>query len=106
MLRIKGINELPSEEDGFRILIDELWPEGLSKEEAKVDLWLQEITTPPPFDQPPEEDSTYFEKVETEYSDNFQKKKNLIKMIRDTEKEKGTVTFLYSTIKSINELKF
>ena len=44
MLRIKGIDEPPQEEDGFRILIDEFWPKNLSKKEAKVDLWLKELT--------------------------------------------------------------
>ena len=35
---------LPAEEaDGFRILVDRLWPRGVSKETAKLDLWLKEI---------------------------------------------------------------
>lgn len=104
MLRLKSINELPQEEDGFRILIDEFWPEGLSPEEAKVDLWLKEITPPTKLEEWSESDPLYFEKVEAGNIDEFQRKKTLIKVIRDTEKEKGTVTFLYSTIKSIREL--
>ncbi len=32
-----------SEERGYRILVDRLWPRGLSKEDAKLDLWLKEI---------------------------------------------------------------
>ena len=32
-----------SEESGYRILVDRLWPRGLSKEDAKLDLWLKEI---------------------------------------------------------------
>lgn len=35
--------EAPSPEDGKRILIDRLWPRGLTKEKAKVDLWLKDI---------------------------------------------------------------
>lgn len=34
----------PSAEDGVRVLADRLWPRGLSKNEAKVDLWLTEVT--------------------------------------------------------------
>jgi len=41
MLRIKRVYEEPAKEDGFRILIDRLWPRGLTKEKAKVDLWLK-----------------------------------------------------------------
>jgi uncharacterized protein YeaO (DUF488 family) len=33
----------PASDDGFRILIDRLWPRGLSKEKAAVDLWLKDI---------------------------------------------------------------
>ncbi|MCL5878931.1 MAG: DUF488 family protein, partial [Deltaproteobacteria bacterium] len=43
MARIKRIYEKPSDADGFRILVDRLWPRGLSKKDAQVDLWLKEI---------------------------------------------------------------
>jgi uncharacterized protein YeaO (DUF488 family) len=42
-VRIKRVYEAPSPEDGQRILIDRLWPRGLTKEKAKVDLWLKDI---------------------------------------------------------------
>ena len=40
---IKRVYEKPSEIDGYRILVDRLWPRGLTKEKAAVDLWLKEI---------------------------------------------------------------
>ena len=42
-LTIKRVYEEPDKDDGIRILIDRLWPRGLSKEKAHVDLWLKEI---------------------------------------------------------------
>lgn len=42
-IRIKRVYEAPHAEDGTRILVDRLWPRGLTKEKAKVDLWLKEI---------------------------------------------------------------
>jgi len=42
-VRIKRVYEEPSEDDGRRILVDRLWPRGLTKEKARVDLWLKEI---------------------------------------------------------------
>ncbi len=42
-MRIKRVYEPASKEDGCRILIDRLWPRGLTKENAKLDLWLKEI---------------------------------------------------------------
>jgi uncharacterized protein YeaO (DUF488 family) len=42
-LGLKRAYEDPSPQDGFRVLVDRLWPRGLSKEKAQVDLWLKEI---------------------------------------------------------------
>ncbi len=42
-VRLKRVYEPPSSEDGFRILVDRLWPRGLSKEQARIDHWLREI---------------------------------------------------------------
>jgi len=42
-LRIKRVYEEPGEDDGKRILVDRLWPRGMSKEKARVDLWLKEV---------------------------------------------------------------
>ena len=41
-VHIKRVYAEPEKSDGFRILVDRLWPRGLSKEKAHVDLWLKE----------------------------------------------------------------
>ena len=46
-LHLKRIYEHPGESDGKRILVDRLWPRGVSKKEAKVDLWLKEVAPSP-----------------------------------------------------------
>jgi len=42
-LAIKRIYETASDEDGYRILVDRIWPRGISKEKAKLDEWLKDI---------------------------------------------------------------
>ncbi|HEY4155078.1 MAG TPA: DUF488 domain-containing protein [Puia sp.] len=42
-ISIKRVYAPPDEKDGTRILVDRLWPRGLTRERAKVDLWLKEI---------------------------------------------------------------
>lgn len=42
-IRIKRVYEPPADADGKRILVDRLWPRGLSKEKAEVDVWLKEV---------------------------------------------------------------
>ena len=43
MIKLKRIYELYSEGDGYRVLVDRLWPRGVSKEKAHLDLWLKDI---------------------------------------------------------------
>lgn len=42
-VRIKRIYDAPARSDGYRILIDRLWPRGVSKQHAKLDAWLPEL---------------------------------------------------------------
>ncbi len=42
-LAIKRVYDEPDKSDGMRVLVDRLWPRGLSKERAHVDLWLKDI---------------------------------------------------------------
>ncbi|MCL4368658.1 MAG: DUF488 family protein, partial [Actinobacteria bacterium] len=42
MIKLKRVYEEPSKEDGLRVLVERLWPRGLTKERAVVDLWLKD----------------------------------------------------------------
>lgn len=42
-IRIKRVYEPPAPEDGFRVLVDRLWPRGLKKEDAALDAWKKEV---------------------------------------------------------------
>jgi uncharacterized protein YeaO (DUF488 family) len=42
-IQLKRVYEEPSEEDGQRVLVDRVWPRGIKKEKAALDLWLKEI---------------------------------------------------------------
>ena len=41
-ISLKRAYEIPSPSDGYRILVERLWPRGLSKQDAKIDLWPKE----------------------------------------------------------------
>ena len=43
VIRIKRIYEIPASTDGKRVLVDRIWPRGVSKDTAKLDLWLKAI---------------------------------------------------------------
>ncbi|MBK5208300.1 MAG: DUF488 domain-containing protein [Flavobacteriaceae bacterium] len=96
MITIKRIFEKPQEDDGFRILIDRLWPRGLSKEKAKIDLLLKEIAPSDElrkwFSHDPEKWNDFKKKYNLELKDNLE----LAKKIKQIEKEEKTITLLYS----------
>ena len=46
-IHLKRAYEQPSQSDGLRILVERLWPRGLSKEKAAVDVWFKEIAPSP-----------------------------------------------------------
>jgi uncharacterized protein YeaO (DUF488 family) len=47
IVQIKRVYEKPSQDDGARVLVDRLWPRGLKKEKAALDLWLKDIAPSP-----------------------------------------------------------
>lgn len=63
---IKRIYEPVSAQDGYRILVDRLWPRGIKKEKAGIDMWLKEVA-------PSTQLRTWFHKGEGSFTD-FKKK--------------------------------
>ena len=97
MIKIKRIYDLPAEEDGYRILIDRLWPRGLTKEKAKIDLWLKEIAPSNDLRKWYAHDPEKWEEFKRRYKEELKNKQELLSKIKQLEKEKGTVTLLYSS---------
>jgi len=95
MIRIKRVYEEPAKEDGYRILVDRLWPRGLTKERAKVDLWMKEIAPSDAlrkwFGHEPEKWTEFTKRYGTELA----KRKDLLKEVKRLEREHGTVTLLF-----------
>jgi uncharacterized protein YeaO (DUF488 family) len=96
MIKTKRIYESPAGEDGFRILVDRLWPRGVQKEKAKIDLWLKEITPSDELRKWFAHDPRKWEEFKKKYEKELNAKQELLNEVRRTEKEKGTITFLYS----------
>lgn len=91
---IKRIYEPVAPRDGYRILVDRLWPRGIKKEAAEIDNWLKEIA-------PSTELRTWFHSGEGSFAD-FKKKyraelkKNpALKELKALVKENKKVTLLY-----------
>ena len=96
MRKIKRIYKEPEKDDGYRILVDRLWPRGLSKEKAKVDLWMKEIAPSNDLRKWYSHDPEKWEDFKKRYEKELKTKENLLQKIRELEREKGIITLLYS----------
>jgi len=66
---IKRIYEEPADDDGCRVLVDRLWPRGVSKERAHLELWLKDIAPSPPLRQEFAHMQERFEDFRARYED-------------------------------------
>lgn len=95
-IAIKRVYEDPLPSDGARILVDRLWPRGVSKERAKLDLWLKDIAPSTGlrewFGHDPEKWVEFQEKYKTELANN----KEPVAALKEIIRQNKTVTLLYA----------
>ncbi|MEP7233163.1 MAG: DUF488 domain-containing protein [Ginsengibacter sp.] len=93
-IKIKRVYDKPSKEDGMRILVDRLWPRGLTKQKARVDLWLKEIAPSAElrkwFGHDPEKWNKFRKRYLQELKDNQEQVSILKEYLRN-----GAVTLVY-----------
>lgn len=96
MITIKRVYDTWSDDDGYRVLIDRLWPRGLSKENARVDLWMKEIAPSTELRKWFHHEPGKWEEFVTRYRKELADRKNELGEIGILEKEHKKVTLLYS----------
>ena len=96
MIKVKRIYDPPETGDGYRILVDRLWPRGMSKDRAKVNLWLREISPSSElrkwYGHAPEKWAEFKKRYFREIRERKEEFDLLLKKARE-----GTVTFLFSS---------
>ena len=93
-MKIKRVYEMPEKDDGFRILVDRLWPRGLTKEKASIDLWLKEIAPSTELRKWFGHDPEKWEEFKKRYLHELKENKGPIYIIEEQMK-KGDVTLVY-----------
>jgi uncharacterized protein YeaO (DUF488 family) len=96
MFKIKRIYETPEDEDKYRVLVDRLWPRGLSKDKAKVDLWMKDIAPSNDLRKWFGHEENKWPEFKERYLDELRKKKEMIKDLKSLENFHKTVTILYA----------
>ncbi|HLR08469.1 MAG TPA: DUF488 domain-containing protein [Bacillota bacterium] len=98
LVNIKRIYEMPASEDGVRILVDRVWPRGISKEKAALDYWLKEVAPSSElrkwFAHDPEKFEAFKEKYKAELTSGKQQQA-LEKLQAIIKKANKRVTLLY-----------
>lgn len=94
MVNIKRVYETPLESDGKRILIDRLWPRGLTKEKADVDLWLKDIAPSTNLRKWFSHDPRKWEEFKKKYHSELKANSDvMLKLISEIKKSKVTLVY-------------
>ncbi len=93
-MKLKRVYEEPSSTDGLRILVDRLWPRGLTKERAAVDLWLKEVAPSTELRKWFGHDPAKWKEFQARYRKELAKQKDALKLLKEKAKE-HTVTLVY-----------
>jgi uncharacterized protein YeaO (DUF488 family) len=95
MIKLKRVYEDPSPEDGNRILVERLWPRGLRKERAAVDLWLKDVAPSAELRQWFGHDPARWKEFQKRYTAELRANKEAIQLLNQ-KAEEGPVTLVYA----------
>jgi len=95
MVRIKRVYDEPKKDDGFRVLVDRLWPRGMKKEAAKIDLWMKDVAPSDAQRKSFHHDAMKWPTFEKKYQAELKDKKQHLTELKKLEKEHGTLTLLF-----------
>ncbi len=96
MIKIKRAYEKPSKGDGYRILVDRLWPRGVSKSKARIDVWLKEISPSNELRKWFSHDLEKWNEFKKKYHTELKNQKEILQKIKEIEKEHGIITLVYA----------
>lgn len=95
MIHMKRAYESPSRHDGLRILVERLWPRGLTKAKAKIDLWLKEVSPSPELRRWYGHDVARWEAFRNRYEAELESRGDLVELLRMFVQDRA-VTFVYA----------
>jgi uncharacterized protein YeaO (DUF488 family) len=95
MIQLKRVYEKPARSDGMRVLVERLWPRGLSKERAAVALWLKDVAPSPELRKWFGHDPARWEEFRKRYAKELRENKEAVEVLKEKAK-KGTVTLVYA----------
>jgi len=95
VIRLKRIYDPPEADDGIRVLVDGLWPRGISKSAAGIDRWLRELAPSSALRTWFGHDPEKWEEFRERYREELRSRADLLALLRE-EAARETVTLLYA----------
>lgn len=95
MIKVKRIYEPDSPEDGFRVLVDRLWPRGLTKEKADIGLWLKEVAPSTELRKWFAHDPKKWNEFEKRYRRELLENRAVVDQLKELEERHANITLLY-----------
>jgi len=95
MIKTKRVYEKAEASDGFRVLVDRLWPRGMKKEQVKADLWMKDVAPSDALRKFFHHEALRWPAFEKKYQAELKKKKDCTAELRKLEKQHGTLTLLF-----------
>jgi uncharacterized protein YeaO (DUF488 family) len=96
-IKIERIYDNPEGDNGFRILVDRLWPRGLSKERAKIDLWQKDIAPSDSLRKWFAHDENKWNEFRRKYFRELDKNTEAVNRLVKQAKGRDSITLLYGT---------
>lgn len=94
-VRLKRVYETPARDDGTRILVERLWPRGLTKERAEVDVWMKDVAPSPELRKWFGHDPAKWREFQSRYRKELRERKDAVKSLADR-CAGGRVTLVYA----------
>ncbi len=96
MIKVRRVYDPPKRDDGCRVLVDRLWPRALSKDKARIQLWLRDIAPSDELRKWFAHDPRKWVAFQKKYQAELKGRKGLLGTVQKLEKVHGTVTLLYA----------
>ena len=97
MITVRRIYDTETAGEGYKVLVDRLWPRGISKEKAGCNEWLKEISPSNELRNWYGHDPDKWEEFRLRYRKELYMKEGELLRLKQLEKEHGTLTLLYSS---------
>lgn len=96
-VKLKRIYDKPEDDDGLRVLVERLWPRGLSKKDARVDLWVKDAAPSTELRKWFSHDPSKWKEFKKRYYGELDKKREVVERLLEILKRNEQITLVFAS---------